>query len=208
MHRAHLPISRRMAESIGHVGLLVGLLAGPVLAAENASAVPRYKFALGGRYVYAIKVEADLPESVETLSGNTTYTVKSVDAKTGQITLVNTGALVTKSKAKPSRQGFRPFPPRPSFPPMFGPGDFAPQRELTITPDGFLVRYQGESQLPYLLGNLSMLVLEPLPPGGKTTWETRRAVSIAEKEKNARPLPRFVGNQNQGTIHTSQEHAT
>ena len=46
----------------------------------------------------------------------------------------------------------------------------------------------GDSQLPYLLGNVSLLPFEILPGGGERAWNIGSGVSITEKEEN-RGLP-------------------
>ena len=79
---------------------------------------------------------------------------------------------------------------------------------LTLTPQGKVLAMTGESQLPYLLGNVSLLPFEMLPAAGERTWKIGSGVSITEKEENRGmpfgPFGPFAGQQNE-TVQAGQE---
>ncbi|HVV99868.1 MAG TPA: HEAT repeat domain-containing protein [Planctomycetaceae bacterium] len=171
--------------------------------AQNAT--PKYAFKAGQQYIYEIKIEAELPGEKQIMSGNSQYDVKSVDSS-GQMSLVNTGMLVTRHEVK-QQPGRFPGPPRGprGFPGISG----SPRREVTIDAQGTVVKYEGEMQLPFLLGNLALLVLEPLPKDGQRTWETKREITIFEKDGNRFPhMPFGPRQQESGTKRSAHETVT
>ncbi len=60
--------------------------------------------------------------------------------------------------------------------PLRGLGD--QESEVIVNAQGRVVSMKGLSQLPGLLGNLSLLMIEPLPDAGRETWKTDREVAI------------------------------
>src|SRR5262249_30014448 len=52
--------------------------------------------------------------------------------------------------------------------------------EIRIDPFGQVLKSSGESQLPFVLGNISMLAIVPLSPEGKDTWEVKSDCVIRE----------------------------
>jgi HEAT repeat protein len=172
-----------------------------VAYAQNAS--PKYAFKAGQQYMYEIKIETELPDEKQIMQGNTQYEVKSVDAS-GQMSLVNTGALATRHEVK-QQPGRFPGPPRGLRGPRGFPGmSGAARRELTIDPYGTVVKAEGELQLPFLLGNIAQLVIEPLAQAGQRTWETKREITILEKDGNRFP-PLPFNRQETGTRRSARE---
>ena len=178
-------------------------------AAADAPAVPRYQFKAGEHYIYEINIEATLPDGKETLSGQSEYTVKSVDATTGQMTLVNRATLATRKEAKPVA--------RPMGPPMRRPGPFGgpfsgpsygTPREVVIDPQGTAIKYNGDCQLPFLLGNLWQLLIDPLPAEGKQTWDLKRDIAITEAEDRFRWIGPMMSRDSSGARRPGHETTT
>jgi HEAT repeat protein len=76
------------------------------------------------------------------------------------------------------------------FSPMTGVGPFGMARttELTVDPLGNVARQEGTSQLPFLLGNLSHLMIEPLPETAEQSWTVAHGTGVVIKEGGP---PRF-----------------
>jgi len=183
--------------AVAAMGLSVVLAAAlPVLAAEGAPpgkhggarALPRYRFEEGKRYVYEVRIEATTPDGREVTSGHSHYTVKAVNAASGNMTLSNTGALSTRTG---SQSGYgRPFGPRGS--PFRQPGgplapaetNYGLAREIVVDPTGNVIRSSGHAYLPALLGDLWALVLDPLPPEGKQRWTSSNEVVVVRQSAN------------------------
>ena len=154
-------------------------------AAADGGTSLRYAFAAGQTYVYDLSIQVELPEATETLTGLSKYQVKSVDAATGQITLTHSADLsrgfrVTKGGTGAALNGLRMAGASPfSFANVNSPG------EIVIDSNGKIVRYERKSQLPYLLGNIWALTIEPLPPAGKNQWQTTRDMEITDQETSS-----------------------
>ncbi len=157
----------------------------------------------GSSHAYSVEIVAELPDATETLKGVATFTAKGKDGE--NIKLEYRGGLnrSRKEKAAAGAGGRRPGPGgfgrRPGRPPLGPRGLFdAPTfagltqttNKLTLTPQGEFVALEGTSQLPYLLGNLSLLIFEPFPAGDETAWEIKNDVGITEKNER-RTFPRF-----------------
>ncbi len=158
----------------------------------------RYRWVANKTYAYTFQIEADEEESTETLSGTPTYTVRSTGKDGSE--LVFNGRLMSMQKFKP-RQGL-PFgrPPRIRSPfsvfsavgvPTFPTGEHV----LHLNAQGDLQSMTGDSQLPYVLGNLSQLVIVPLPDEGQAKWEETEKTSITlrppQDDRFPFPRPRF-----------------
>jgi hypothetical protein len=172
------------------------LLTAASIAGEYGETAPlRYRFQPRQTYVYEVRIHGELPESERTVEGHSQYVVKSVDSASGRMTLENSGSLATHEQSKPSRGfGFGPphFPPFPGSP--FAGPSYGLARKMMIAPDGAVVSYEGDAQLPFLLGNLGQLVLDPLPSNGRKNWDSHREVEITRRDVSFPPLPSFVGN--------------
>jgi beta-lactamase regulating signal transducer with metallopeptidase domain len=157
----------------------------------------RYRWEANKTYAYTIQIEADEGESIETLTGTPAYTVRSTG--TDGTAVVFNGRLMSMQKFKP-RQGI-PFgrPPRirSPFSPFSGVGvPTFPTAEhvLHLDDNGNLQSMSGDSQLPFVLGNLSQLVLVPLPNDAQVKWEESEKTSVTLRTEDDRfpfPRPRF-----------------
>ena len=172
------------------VGLCACVLATRPVAAQPAGPAPRYQWKNGQTFAYEMNVTADNDEFEETLQGTIWYTV--VTGQGEQLKVTFNGGLNKVRKNKAGRgQGGIPFGPR-GGPPGFGAGGFGPfgrttmgglthsTNEIVLTPRGQVQSLKGSSQLPYLLGNLSLLIFEPLPENSQRAWAINSGVSITE----------------------------
>ena len=79
---------------------------------------------------------------------------------------------------------------------------------LTLSRQGKVVAMTGDSQLPYLLGNVSLLPFEILPAAAQQSWDAGSGVSITEKDENrGPPFGPFgpLGGQPSETVQSGQE---
>ncbi len=147
---------------------------------------------------YRVTVTATLPSSVETLSGLIAFTGKGMDGENQIIEFKGGLTKSTKStspRTMPFRGGFRG---RPGGGPPRGPFDQPDFRGLTqststlvISSKGDVESMRGDSQLPYLLGNLALMPFDRLPAEGETAWDDGTSLTITSKEETSRFGPRF-----------------
>lgn len=157
---------------------------------------------------YRFKITVDSSSEIETMTGVIQFTGKQAAEDT--FTILHTGGLKKTTKAKGSR---RPGPPgRGGFGGSRGPrgfggppmsrGPFAKQTfegfnpnnktTITMTRSGKVTSMRGESQLPYLLGNLAVMPFESLPQqNGQTKWSTGSGVTITSQSENSGFRPRL-----------------
>ena len=170
---------------------------------NGASTGLRYAWKAGQDYLYKVKIEVDLGDESLEMTGNPSYHAVSVDVNRAVLrfrgTLVENrrpkagsggmvGAVGPRGPRGPGRMGPRgigptgPIRPRmgPSFSPLSGVGLHGPMSwsELTVDPQGYITRQQGTSQLPFLLGNLSYLMIEPLAADSQPTWTVENDAGI------------------------------
>ncbi len=152
----------------------------------------RYSLRPDQTVAYRIEITADRDDATETLQGVVTY--KCTYVETGILDVTYSGGLVKSSVAKPS-QDYSRFGPSRFGSRMFGPSRaFGPFSEtpfkgliitttndLTLTSLGEVQTMQGDSQLPYLLGNASLLIFEPLPKQPSESWSVTTGISITEE---------------------------
>lgn len=168
-----------------------------------------------GRVVgYRIKITADRHDAFETLEGVASYQFQSVEGEALRLTYK--GGLNRSSKSKPSSGASRFGPPH--FGPSFldrarGLSPFANMRfrglmtttnKLILNPQGEIQSLEGDSQLPYLLGNACLLVFEPLPEQPKLSWSVNSGISITEEGGRSgfpyRPMPFRTGKSERTTV--------
>jgi hypothetical protein len=155
-----------------------------------------YGFQTGQEVAYRVNVKADRDDHEDILSGVISYTAKSVSDDQIQITFH--GGLNRSRKNKPGTNTGRaapfggPFGPGFRIPPPPSPfdrptltGTTQTTNQLTMTPRGEIRSLEGTSQLPYLLGNLSILIFEPLPAEPKNQWTVDAGISITNKPENS-----------------------
>jgi hypothetical protein len=157
---------------------------------SRAADAPSLKYALkpGQTYTYQVKIEAQTPEYLETLSGESIYKVKSVEDASGRMTLTHSATLMMQRKQNGSQRPMRLGPP-----PFGGMGtlpNYNQPREVTIDPLGGLVKYESKAQLPYLLGSAFGLMIEPLAEKPAQSWQVKRDLEISSHENQGLWLPR------------------
>ncbi|TVS07952.1 MAG: hypothetical protein EA424_29170 [Planctomycetaceae bacterium] len=165
-------------------------------AAEPAETPLRYDWQVGQTFAYNARVVVELPDRIETYQGTVQYTVNSVERDHRRVTYQGGLANSTrwKSEGRPSRS-FPPFrPPGPSRGP-FSRSDFRggeqTTNEITISSTGSIVSIKGDSHLPYLIGNVSLLPFEPLPDSMAPQWEITTEAAVAEKDQRSNLRPMF-----------------
>jgi hypothetical protein len=156
----------------------------------------RYDWQADQVFAYRVKVVVDLPDKTETFQGTMHYAVKSVADDNSLVTFRGGLPKSTKSKATSRPRGFGPFAGRFGPPPSpFSRSNFRGSEqttnEFTISPMGRVTSMKGDSQLPYLIGNISLLPFEPLPESSQRQWKIDGGVSITEKEERSDMRPHF-----------------
>ncbi len=159
-------------------------------AAESPGRL-RYGFKPDQTVAYRIEITADRDDATETFQGVICFKCRS--AEKDLLELTYSGGLNRTSNAKPS-QSFSRFGPPRFGPRMFGPsrafgpfsetpfkGLIVTTNDLTVTCLGEVQSMRGNSQLPYLLGNASLLIFEPLPAEAKESWSMTTGISITEE---------------------------
>jgi hypothetical protein len=182
---------------------VLGLTASAGLAARPVAAQTplRYGGEAGQDFGYNIQITVDAPDRKLTYKGLARYKVKAV--KDGNIDLYFEGGLneSTAYKAQAGAGGPGRFGPRRIGPPAFH-NPFANQNPsgvgqsmnwITLSPLGKVVAMKGNSQLPWALGNVSLLVFEDLPESPQNAWRVDAGVAISEKKQEGRghlpPIP-------------------
>jgi hypothetical protein len=125
-----------------------------------------------------VKIVGDRGDYNEELAGNVTYKVKSVAAD--EIQLLMTSSLSGGQRWAPVRIVILPGRHVRFHSEAQGP------REVTLTIDslGRVTRLEGNSSLPFLLGDLAQLMIEPLSPEKKGQWTIAgdAAVSVVQTQ--------------------------
>lgn len=175
----------------------------------------RYRWQAGKTYVYSVTIEADEPEAVETYTGTPGYVVRTTGIDGTE--LVVSGRLMQSQKFKPDRNG--PFGRPPQFRGPYSsfsgvgiqpfPGE---EHVVKINERGNPQSVRGQSQLPYMLGNLSQLMIVPLPEEGRDRWdETEKiGINLVPDDNDRFPRPRFgpFAGRSQGERLEAREKAT
>ena len=141
-----------------------------------------YAFKEGQRYVYEVEIVLDLGDSTRTIAGYSTYTVKRADED--EAVLEHDGTLTTRSQSQGGRARFDPRhrAAMSSFPSTFGG-----RGELTVGASGAVIKNTSNgTQLPFLLGPLSTLIVEPLSPDNEPTWKVSDNLAVVGKSSAAR----------------------
>jgi hypothetical protein len=181
----------------------------PAKAAEEAHAgakpppgpdltVPlRYRWNGGGAFVYKVRVEADEADCRVVWEGNCTYTVTRnarrgvpapAAARAETFTVTADGEL---SRKREPREGV-PFPrgPEALMPMLPRPALPAEERdEVEMDASGRVLNKVGGAPLPLLLGDLSQLVIDPLPEPGQKAREVNDVCTLAESGDFGLGLP-------------------
>ena len=154
-----------------------------------------YRSEDGQTAAYQVTITADLDDYVETFQGEIAFNYHGMF--NDQLKVTYEGCVGRSRKNKPVESdefpGF-PFPPGfglhgPTA--LFGRGIFRglsqTTNDLTLTPRGEIKSIRGTSQLPYLLGNLSVMLFEPLPEKAESQWSVDLGAAVAEGGQGRRP---------------------
>ena len=162
-------------------------------AAEPAVQVLKYRWQTDRVMSYSVKIEAELSDETVTMTGTPSFRVRWADADRAE--LVYSGTLSSGIRARAGAPfGYAARPPRHMFP-AFGGGGGAPfpsEHALEVDHFGKPRDIRGDSQLPYLLGNLSQLLIFPLPNPPAAKWEDsgKSKLTLLPPEERF-PVPRF-----------------
>ncbi len=177
-------------------GMLLLLMLSALSRDSLAADVLRYSAVPGQKFEYEMAISVEEEEKTISYQGVVNYTVESADAE--QLRLTYRGGLPETTKLKPrTRSSSGPFGPfgAPGLPmrPMGGPFQRSPfpgrvhtTNSITMTPQGDVLAIDGDSQLPYLLGNVSLLPFESLPKEAQREWVVDAGVSITEEPEDRR----------------------
>jgi len=189
-----------------------GLVADPVCSEEL-----RYAGMDGATFAFQINVTVEGPIDLTTYAGVTRYSVDKHDNEQLRLTYRGGLAETTKIKASTSSSGpFRaPFGPLGPFgagriPNPFAQPTFAGKspttNRITMTSRGNVLAMEGDSQLPFLLGNVSLLPFEILPDAEQRQWTIDSGVAITQEHEQAHRF-RFgpFAQQNQKSLQVASE---
>ena len=183
----------KMASVYILMGLIGAGLANPVQAEEL-----RYRWSPQQKFSYNITITIDENDKTTIFQGMTNYEVTAANAE--QLKLNYRGSLPEQVKLKQTNRNNGPFGPRgfgPLGPRGFGgpPSPFSRStfagkvyttNKIIMTPHGRVLSMEGDSHLPYLLGNVSLLPFETLPKGDQKQWVVDSGVSISEESESDR----------------------
>ncbi|GAG03535.1 unnamed protein product, partial [marine sediment metagenome] len=137
----------------------------PAIAAEVLQKL-RYRWKKGQSYVYRVKITGERGYYSEYYSGDVTYKVKSI--RDNEIVLDMTPKMTRGKKCQPVELivvGGSPYGPTllPDHPVYVRSATRRDQQvSITVDPRGHVDSIEGQWQLPYLIGDLSQLMIEPL----------------------------------------------
>lgn len=165
----------------------LGLCAAASAVQAQGPAKLAYRWETDREVAYEVVITADEAESNEELKGVVYYQPTSVDADVAKLSFRGGLAKLTKPKPEARPRGIRPpFGPR-GFGAPFDPFQRSPftglghaTNEITLTPQGEVQSMKGNSQLPHLLGNLSLLVFESLPKEARAEWTVKNGITISQ----------------------------
>jgi hypothetical protein len=129
----------------------------------------RHRWPAGAGVDYAVEVTADSPSAVESYKGRIAYTLAGQEGDVLKVTFNGGRTKTEKAKRRPGDDdprffgpfGRMPGPPMSPFAQNPFPGVGRAKNELQMTGRGHIRSLEGNSQLPWLLGHLSLLILEP-----------------------------------------------
>lgn len=172
--------------------MIFGLAACLGLSTTSSAQDLEYRWTSGQKFSYEIEIVVSTNDEKITYKGMTHYTVDNAGQTQNSLTF--RGGLRESKQAKQQRRprGFpmgAPFGPRGFVPPPspFSRTAFAGKTQttnrMTLSTRGEVLAMEGDSQLPYLIGNVSILPFEPLPKSSETKWSYDSGISITEEDE-------------------------
>lgn len=166
--------------------------------------VPRYRPKPDKAFAYDTTITIETPDQSTTYKGTTRYEILSSDDEQFQVRY--SGGLTETVKAKPQDgdffDPFRGLGPRGirRIPDPFSRPRFAGKTQttntITFSSRGAVNAMEGDSQLPYLLGNVSLMPFEVLPEDDEQKeWVVDTGISISKGTNSRRRLAPFQRNE-------------
>ncbi|GEM_PF-2280094 len=162
----------------------------PAESPAESALLLRYQWKPEVTYQYKVHIEVDLGDEVFELSGTPQYKVISADPQ--KAVLAFQGGLMERTRVKESatRRGIplpssfrRLGPPVLPFSPMTGVGPFATIRpvHLTVDPRGNILKQEGTTRLPFLIGQSAELIFEVFPEMAQNQWAVSRGSGVIKR---------------------------
>jgi hypothetical protein len=149
---------------------------------EVAIGIPlRYGWKKGEHYLYSVRIEVKMDSGARVLTGMNNYGVPAADDKSFLLRQRNNLVAKTDNDEGKTTQIVL----------QSGLSAAARTNEIRIDPFGQVLKSSGESQLPFVLGNMSMLALFPLSPEGKASWEVKSTCVIQESTPQKAPISKL-----------------
>ncbi len=140
------------------------------------SMIPRYRWRIGDTLTYSVSIEADVANNPQTLSGTPVWRVVDSDALGTR--LACDGGVTARQRPRRIEPGRLPFSFNPSYE-QYGGALFEDSPTLEVDDRGVVHRSTGDSNLPWLLGSLSELVIVPLPADSVSRWTVNSEPKVA-----------------------------
>lgn len=153
----------------------------------------RYHLDTDEQVHYRVNIVFNSPVETHTMSGVISYT--GVSHADDQLTLRFSGGLKETKRSQggsrfggPGRFGRRPGGPPPG---LFGGGGITfnglkqTKSQIVIHPNGDVVSIKAQSQIPYLLGNLSLLPFESLADDKQLSWQSGNGITVTEQNDSS-----------------------
>ena len=144
----------------------------------------QYDFTKDQKASYEYDIQIDTSASLISYTGIVHYNVTLVNEQLVRLTF--NGGLSEQTKSTTNREpNFGKGIPRPlNLPSIFTQNNFTGKTQsknsISMTRSGQVLTLDGTSQLPFLLGNLSLMPFEQLPVEENKTWRSDSGVSITD----------------------------
>jgi S1-C subfamily serine protease/HEAT repeat protein len=133
-----------------------------------------YRWEPGATLVYSVRLDLDLGRRVRTIEGASLYKVQSAGGDA--IALKHRGWLSTRVRDEGDDSAPGPGPANPV------------EGTVEIDPRGRVLKSAGSTPVA-ILGDLSLLLLEPLPDRPRASWDVAQAVALQHTEVREAPDP-------------------
>ena len=190
MHMENLRLKRAVSRT-----LLLAAFSLSILSLGQATAAPlRYAPKANQKIAYSVEIVGDLPDEIETSKGHIFYVATAAG---DPFKLQFSGGLSKTTKRKEGAAS-NAFPvmriPGGPFGRMGSRGGLRhTSSQLSLTSRGKTQTMTGESQLPYLLGHLSVLAFEVFPENDQKSWTDTHDVGITQGSSSPFGIPHFPG---------------
>ncbi len=157
--------------------------------AEAVALAPRlrYRWKKGDTYAYEVEIKISKGDEIETFTGVPVYHVEEVAPQ--QTTLVFSGRLDSRRTNEtgrvlpPAMHRISPFSPLTA---LSGSGT-AGRHSLAVSRTGEIVEVEGDSHLPYQLGNVSRLIFDRLPEEPCRRWQATDKLTVIVEDGDGFP---------------------